>query len=153
MSKDYVDKSKIHISNKQVTYQYEIVDKIECGIALKGTEVKSIRDGKCNLKDSFALIRNNELILKNAHISPYEMGNINNVDPTRDRKLLVHKKEILKLLNRIKQDGYTLVPSRMYNDGRWVKVELAVCKGKKLYDKRESLKEKDAKRQMNAFKK
>ena len=106
----------------------------------------------CNLKDCFALIKDGEIILKNMHISPYEHGNINNVNPTRDRKLLVHKKEILKLLNYIKQGGYTLVPSSIYSKGRWFKVELCVCKGKKLYDKRQSLKEKEAKKQINAFK-
>ena len=135
-----------------VVMHYEIIDKLECGIELKGTEVKSIRDGMCNLKDSFALIRNNEILLKNMHISPYEHGNIYNVNPTRDRKLLVHKKEVLKLLNYIKQGGYTLVPSKLYTKGRWFKIELCICKGKKLYDKRESLKEKEAKKQINAFK-
>ena len=106
----------------------------------------------CNLKDSFALIRNGEILLKNMHISPYEHGNIYNVNPLRDRRLLVHKKEVLKILNFIKQGGYTLVPSRLYTKGRWFKIELCVCKGKKLYDKRESLKEKEAKKQINAFK-
>ena len=152
MKKQFVDKSNIQIKNREINFKYDIIDKIECGIELKGTEVKSIRDGMCNLKDSFALIRNSEIILKNVHISPYEHGNINNVNTTRDRKLLVHKKEILKILNYIKQGGYTLVPARMYTQGRWFKVELCICKGKKLYDKRESLKEKEAKKQINIFK-
>ena len=99
MKKQFVDKSNIQIKNREINFKYDIIDKIECGIELKGTEVKSIRDGMCNLKDSFALVRNSEIILKNVHISPYEHGNINNVNPTRDRKLLVHKKEILKILN------------------------------------------------------
>ena len=152
MKKQFVNKNDIQIKNREINYRYEIIDKLECGIELKGTEVKSIRDGMCNLKDSFALIRNNEILLKNMHISPYEHGNIYNVNPTRDRKLLVHKKEVLKLLNYIKQGGYTLVPSKLYTKGRWFKIELCVCKGKKLYDKRESLKEKEAKKQINAFK-
>lgn len=152
MKKQYTDKSNIQIKNREINFKYEIIDKIECGIELKGTEVKSIRDGMCNLKDSFALIRNSEIMLKNMHVSPYDHGNRYNTDPLRDRKLLVHKKEVLKLLNYIKQGGYTLVPSRLYCRGRWFKVELCVCKGKKLYDKRESLKEKEAKKQINAFK-
>ena len=152
MKKQFVNKNDIQIKNREINYRYEIIDKLECGIELKGTEVKSIRDGMCNLKDSFALIRNNEILLKNMHISPYEHGNIYNVNPTRDRKLLVHKKEVLKLLNHIKQGGYTLVPSKLYTKGRWFKIELCICKGKKLYDKRESLKEKEAKKQINAFK-
>ena len=114
MKKQFVNKNDIQIKNREINYRYEIIDKLECGIELKGTEVKSIRDGMCNLKDSFALIRDNEILLKNMHISPYEHGNIYNVNPTRDRKLLVHKKEVLKLLNYIKQGGYTLVPSKLY---------------------------------------
>ena len=152
MKKQFVNKNDIQIKNREINYRYEIIDKLECGIELKGTEVKSIRDGMCNLKDSFALIRDNEILLKNMHISPYEHGNIYNVNPTRDRKLLVHKKEVLKLLNYIKQGGYTLVPSKLYTKGRWFKIELCICKGKKLYDKREDLKEKEAKKQINAFK-
>ena len=153
MNKKYVDKSKVEIKNKKISYTYEIISKIECGINLKGTEVKSIRDGMCNLMDSFALIKNGEIILKNMHISPYSMGNINNVDPVRDRRLLVHKKEVLKLLNYIKQGGYTLVPSRIYSKGRWIKVELCLCRGKKLYDKREDMKKKEATKQINIYKK
>ncbi len=152
MSKQYVNKNDICIKNREINFKYEIVEKYECGVELKGTEVKSIRDGMCNLKDSFALIKNQEVILKNMHISPYEHGNIYNVNPLRDRRLLVHKKEILKMLNYIKQGGYTLVPSKIYSKGRWFKVELCICKGKKLYDKRESLKEKEAKKQINIFK-
>lgn len=152
MKKQFVNKNDIQIKNREINFKYDIIEKIECGIELKGTEVKSIRDGMANLKDSFALVRNNEIMLKNMHISPYEHGNINNVNPLRDRRLLLHKKEVLKILNYIKQGGYTLVPSRIYTKGRWFKVELCICKGKKLYDKRESLKEKEAKKQINAFK-
>lgn len=145
-------KYQVNIKNKEINFQYEIIEKLECGIALKGTEAKSVKEAKCNLKDSFALIRNNEVILKNMYISPYEHGNINNVEATRDRILLVHKKEILKLLNYTKQGGYTLVPSRIYTSGRWLKVELCVCRGKKLFDKRQTIKERQDKRQMNEFK-
>ena len=153
MSKKYENKSIVSIKNREIGFKYEIIDRLECGIELKGTEVKSIRDGMCNLKDSFALIRRGELLLKNMHISPYEHGNINNVDPIRDRKLLINKKEMLNLLNHTKQNGYTLVPARIYCKGRWFKLDLCICKGKKLYDKREALKEKDAKKQINSFKK
>ncbi len=152
MDKKFVNKNDVTIKNREINFKYQIIDKIECGIELKGTEVKSIRDGMANLKDSFALIKNNQVILKNMHISPYEHGNIYNVNPVRDRVLLLHKKEILKLLNYIKQGGYTLVPAKIYSKGRWFKVELCICKGKKLYDKRETIKEKEAKKQINAFK-
>ena len=139
--------------NPTAYHNYEIIEKYEAGIVLFGTEIKSIRQGKVNLKDSYASIdKNGEVFVHSMHISPYEHGNIYNVNPTRDRKLLVHKKEVLKLLNYIKQGGYTLVPSRVYSSGRWFKVELCVCKGKKLYDKRESIKEREAKKQINAFK-
>lgn len=146
------ESQRVNINNKQINFKYEIIEKIECGIELKGTEVKSIREGACNLKDSFAILKNFQIIVKNMHISPYDKGNINNVNPTRDRKLLLHKLEILKISNYIKQGGYTLIPARIYLKGRFVKVELAICKGKKLYDKRISLKEKEALREVNAFK-
>lgn len=146
------ESQRVNINNKQINFKYEIIEKIECGIELKGTEVKSIREGACNLKDSFAILKNFQIIVKNMHISPYDKGNINNVNPTRDRKLLLHKLEILKISNYIKQGGYTLIPARVYLKGRFVKVELAICKGKKLYDKRISLKEKEALREVNAFK-
>lgn len=144
--------NKICINNREINFKYEIIEKIECGIALKGTEVKSIRDGGCNLKDSFAIIKNNNLILKNMHISPYEMGNINNVDSKRDRVLLVHKKEIIKLMQQVKQNGFALIPSKLYEKGSYIKIELCVAKGKKLYDKRQTMKEKDAKKQINIYK-
>lgn len=140
---------KIIATNKEAGFKYEIKEKIECGIELKGTEVKSLRDSKCNLKDSFALIRNNEVILKNMYIAPYSHGNINNVKETRDRKLLLHKSEILKLLLEIKQNGYTLIPTKIYFQGEYAKVELALCRGKKLYDKRQSIKEKEVKRRID----
>lgn len=143
---------KALISNKDISYKYEILEKYECGIALKGTEAKSIKASKANLKDSFALLKNNEIVLKNMYISPYEMGNINNVKEDRDRKLLLNKNEILKISFKLKQGGLTLVPSKVYVKGRWVKVELCICKGKKLYDKREDMKKKEALKQVNLFK-
>ena len=145
--------TRICINNREITHKYEILERIECGIELQGTEVKSIRDSKCNLKNSFALINGGEVILKNMHISPYEMGNINNVPEKKDRKLLLHKLEILKIIGYIKQGGYTLVPSKIYMRGRWFKVELCVCKGKKIYDKRDIILQNEAKRQINEFKK
>lgn len=148
-----VKENNLNINNRQIGFKYDIIEKIECGIELKGTEVKSIREGKCNLKDSFGIIKKGEVVVKNIHISPYDKGNINNVDATRERKLLLHKLEILKLQNYINKGGYTLIPVKMYLKGRVVKLELAICKGKKLYDKRASLKEKEALKQVNIFKK
>ena len=139
---------KVISTNKEIGYKYEIKEKVECGIALKGTEVKSIRESKVNIKDSFAIIRDGEVILKNMYIAPYDHGNINNVDELRDRKLLLHKSEILKLFNSIKQNGYTLIPSKVYFINQYAKVELALCKGRKLYDKREKVKEKEVKRRL-----
>ncbi len=144
--------TRISINNREITHKYEIIERLECGIELKGTEVKSIRNSKCNLRDSFALINGGEVILKNMHISPYEMGNINNVPEKRDRKLLLHKLEVLKMIGYIKQGGYTLVPSKIYMKGRWFKTELCICKGKKIYDKRDVIKQSEAKRQINEFK-
>ena len=133
-------------ANRQAYHNYFIHDTYECGIALTGTEVKSIRAGRVNLRDSFAKVEHGEVFLWNAHISPYEQGNIFNHDPLRTRKLLLHKKEILKLTNQIQQDGYALIPLAVYLKGSLVKVSLAVAKGKKLYDKREDIAKKDAKR-------
>ena len=118
-----------------------------------GTEIKSIRRNGANLKDSYIKITDNlEAILINCHISHYEFGNINNHEPLRDRKLLLNKKEILKILNKIKQEKYTLVPTKMYFSGRWVKLEIALAKGKKLYDKRDAIKKKDVARDMERYK-
>ena len=121
---------------------------MECGIELAGTEVKSIRDGKVNMKDSYASIKNGELYIHSLHISPYEKGNIFNKDPMRSRKLLVHKSEILKLVGMVKQKGIALVPLSLYWDKNHVKVELGVCRGKKLYDKRQDIAKKDAERRI-----
>lgn len=146
------EKKGIRVENRNVNFKYEILERYECGIALKGTEVKSVKNSMCNLKDSFAIIKNNEVILKNMHISPYEMGNINNVDPLRDRKLLLNKSEILKISFKLKQGGLALVPTKLYSKSNLIKVEIALCKGKKLYDKREDMKRRDANKQINLFK-
>ena len=136
--------NKIISKNPTARHNYEIIDTLECGIALSGTEIKSIRNGKVNLKDSYAMIKNSELYIFNLHISPYEFGNIYNKDPLRDRKLLVNKREINKLVGLIKQKGYSLVPISMYFKGNFVKIELGIGKGKKLYDKRRDMAKKDA---------
>lgn len=143
------NKGKIQIaSNKKARHEYFIEETFEAGIALTGTEVKSVRLGKVNMKDSYAYIKNGEVILSGMHISPYEQGNIFNVDPVRDRKLLMNKTEINKMYGFMSQKGYTLIPLSVYLNGRWVKVELGLAKGKKLYDKREDIAEKDAKREI-----
>jgi len=139
---------KVLGTNRDLRFKYEIIDTVICGIELKGTEVKSVRQAKVNLKEGFAQIRNSEVILKNVHIAHYEEGNINNVDEIRDRKLLLHKEEINKLIGKINQTGYTLVPYKIGFIGAFVKVEIAVCKGKKIYDKREDLKTKEAQRKI-----
>lgn len=135
--------TKLIAKNPTAKHDYTIIDTIETGIVLTGTEIKSIRNGKVNLKDSYASIENGEVFIHSMHISPYEHGNIFNKDPLRDRKLLLHKNEIRKLIGLIKQKGYTLVPINLYFQGSYVKVELGIGKGKKLYDKREDLKKKD----------
>lgn len=135
-------------NNPKARHDYFIEDTLECGIVLVGTEVKSIRNGKVSLKDSYAQIKNEELFIYNLHISPYEKGNIFNKDPLRTRKLLVHKSEIRKLIGMIKQKGITLIPLSIYFDNNHVKVELAIAKGKKLYDKRQDIAKKDAQRRM-----
>lgn len=140
---------KIVAKNKKAYHDYFIQDGLEAGIELQGTEIKSVRNGNVNLKDSYVKIKDNEAFLENVHISPYEQGNRFNHDPLRTRKLLLHKKEILKLINKLKEGGLTIVPTKMYfNHGSKVKIEIAIAKGKKLYDKRQDLKEKDAKRDM-----
>ena len=135
---------KIIATNPVAKRNYTITDTIEAGIVLSGTEIKSIINGKVNLKDSYASISNSECYVYNMHISPYEHGNIYNKDPLRPKKLLLHKKEILKLYGLIKQKGYTLVPMNLYFSGHFIKLELGIGKGKKLYDKREDIAKKDA---------
>ena len=132
--------------NPTAYHNYEIIDKLETGIVLFGTEIKSIRRGGCNLKDSWASIDKGEVFVKGMHISPYSEGNIFNRDPLRVRKLLLHRKEINRLFGLVKQQGLTLIPLSLYFKGSRVKVQLGVCKGKKLYDKREVAAKKDAQR-------
>lgn len=138
--------SKIIAKNPTALHNYTIEDTIEAGIELTGTEIKSIRNGKVNLKDAYASIHRGEVFVYNLHISPYEHGNIFNKDPLRTRKLLLNKREIYKLTGLIKQKAYTLVPISLYFKNNFVKVELGIAKGKKLYDKREELAKKDANR-------
>lgn len=139
---------KIITENRKARHDYTIEESFEAGIELKGTEVKSLRAGRANLKDSFAIIENGELYLYGMHISPYEQGNIFNVDPMRPRRLLMHKKEIMRLLGKTKEQGLTLVPLKAYFKKDKIKIELALAKGKKLYDKREAAAEKSAKREI-----
>ena len=134
--------------NRKARHEYFVIESMETGIELVGTEVKSLRLGQVNLKDSWCSIDNGELFIKGMHISPYEKGNILNRDPIRVRKLLMHRKEINRLFGKIKQDGLTLIPLSLYFKGSRVKVQLGLCKGKKLYDKREDAAKKDAKRQI-----
>jgi SsrA-binding protein len=142
---------KVVATNREAYHLYHILETHECGIALTGTEVKSIREGRCNLKDSYGLIRNGEAWLLNAHISPYSHGNRENHEPTRTRKLLLHRSEIDKLMGKAQEKGLTLVPTKMYFKNGRVKVELAVGKGKKLYDKRETEKRREADREARAM--
>ena len=140
----------MEIKNRKAKYDYEIIDTIEAGIVLTGTEIKSIRNGKANLKDSYATIKKGEAVLINMHISPYEQGNIFNHDETRTRKLLLHKKEILKLNDKIHMEGFTLVPIKLYFKGNIAKILLGIAKGKKTYDKREAIKKRDIERDIRS---
>jgi len=137
------------ITNRKARHEYHIEETYEAGIALSGTEVKSIRAGKANLQDSYARVENGELILYNMHISPYEQGNRFNHEPKRPRKLLMHKREIMRLFGRTREKGLSLIPLKVYFKGSWVKVELALARGKKKYDKREDIAERDARREMD----
>ena len=136
----------IEIKNKKASFDYFIEEEIECGIVLKGTEIKSIRNGQANIKDCYAIIKNNEVFLLNMYIAKYNDASIFNHDERRTRKLLLNKKEILKLRDKVEISGYTLVPIKLYFKGNKAKILLGVAKGKKNYDKRESIKEKDIKR-------
>lgn len=137
---------KIVTQNRKAYHDYHVEETYEAGIVLKGTEVKSIREGRVNLKDSYVLIKDAEAWLLNCHISPYSHGNIMNHDPLRTRKLLLHKREIQRILGKSMQKGYTLVPLKLYFKGPYVKVEIGLAKGKRVYEKRESIKEKEARR-------
>lgn len=136
----------MEITNRQAKYNYQIFDTFEAGIVLTGTEIKSIRNGKANLKDSYATIKNGEAILLNMHISAYDEGNRFNHSETRTRKLLLHKKEILKINDKIRLGGFTLVPIKLYFKRNIAKIELGLAKGKKSYDKRETIKQRDIER-------
>ena len=138
----------MEILNRKANFDYEIIETFEVGIVLTGTEIKSIRLGKANLKDSYAIIKNNEIYLLNMHISKYDQGNIFNHEETRTRKLLMHKKEILKLRDRLDLEGFTLIPLKLYFKGSKAKILLGLAKGKKNYDKREAIKKKDIERQL-----
>ena len=144
MAKDAI---KLISQNKKAYHDYFILETFQCGIALTGTEVKSVRAGRCNLKDSYVMIENGEAILTGMHISPYEQGNIFNHDPKADRKLLLHKYEINKLQGAVTKDGLTIVPLKVYFKGSLVKVDIGIAKGKKLYDKRQDIAKKDQKRE------
>lgn len=138
----------MEILNRKANFDYEIIETFEVGIVLTGTEIKSIRLGKANLKDSYAIIKNNEIYLLNMHISKYDQGNIFNHEETRTRKLLMHKKEILKLIDKLDLEGFTLIPLKLYFKGSKAKILLGLAKGKKNYDKREAIKKKDIERQL-----
>ena len=135
-------------ANRKAHHDYFIEERFEAGIQLHGTEVKSIRQGNVNLKEAFCLVKGGELFVQGMHISPYERGNIFNRDPLRPKKLLMHKREIARLYGKVKQDGYALIPLSLYLKNALVKMELGLCKGKKLYDKRETQAQKDARREM-----
>lgn len=140
---------KLIAQNKKAWHDYFVEDSYEAGIELSGTEVKSVRQGTVNLKDSYCHVKNGELFIKGMHISPYEKGNIFNKDPLRERRLLMHKREIMRMLGYIKQDGYSLIPLSLYFNGPKVKLEVGVCKGKQLHDKRDTSAKKDAERQID----
>lgn len=142
------ENTKTIAQNKKAFHDYFVIESMETGIELCGTEVKSIRNGRVNLKDSWCSIDDGELYIKGMHISPYEQGNIFNRDSMRVRRLLMHKREIMRLFGTVKQDGYSLIPLSLYFKGSKVKVQLGLCKGKKLYDKREDMAARDAKRDM-----
>jgi SsrA-binding protein len=138
---------RVLCSNRKAYHDYHIEESLEAGIELKGTEIKSLRDGKANLKDSYAILKDGEAFLINCHISPYSHGNIYNHEPLRTRKLLLHREEIRKLTGKVTQRGFTLIPVRIYLSKGRAKVEIALARGKKLFDKRETIKEKDLRRE------
>ena len=149
MAKDNKKGEKVATENRKARHDYHIHETYEAGIKLTGTEVKSLREGKANLKDSYARIENGEILLHNMHISPYEQGNRFNHEPLRTRKLLMHKSEINKLLGQTREKGYTLVPLKVYFNRGLAKLQLALASGKKNYDKRQDIAERDAKREMD----
>ena len=142
---------KIIALNRKARHDYFVIDTYEAGIALYGTEVKSLRAGAVNLKDSYCTVRDGEVFVSGMHISPYEKGNIFNKDPLRDKKLLLHKREVLKLIGLVAREGYTLIPLSLYFSRSYVKVEVGLCKGKKLYDKRDSEAKRSADRDIERY--
>ena len=143
------DSIKVMARNREAYHEYFVEEELEAGIELCGTEVKSIRLGNINMKDSWCGIKNGEMIVNQLHIAPYEQGNIFNRDSKRPRRLLLHRREIMRLFGKVKQDGYSIIPLSIYLKGSLVKVKIGLCKGKKLYDKRQAAAEKDAKRQID----
>ncbi|MCL6477951.1 MAG: SsrA-binding protein SmpB [Peptococcaceae bacterium] len=139
--------------NRKARHEYHIIESFEAGIELSGTEVKSLRAGKANLQDSYARVESGELLLYNMHISPYDQGNRFNHEPKRTRRLLMHKYEIMRLLGKVREKGLSLIPLKVYFKNGWAKVELALARGKKLYDRREDMAERDAKREMERARK
>ncbi|MCG8606005.1 SsrA-binding protein SmpB [bacterium] len=139
---------KVIATNRKARHEYHILDTWEAGMVLVGTEVKSLRDGKANLKDSYANVKNGEIFLHHTHISPYSHGNMNNHDPLRIRKLLMHKKEIKKLIGKVEEKGLTLVPLKLYFKNGKAKIQLALAKGKKIYDKRQDIAKRDSEREL-----
>jgi SsrA-binding protein len=143
-------KGNINIKNRKASFEYELIEKLVAGMQLTGTEIKSVRNGKVSMNDAYCQFYGGELFAKNIHISEYELGNINNHPAKRDRKLLLHKKELQKLDRKLKESGFTIVPTRMFiNDRGLAKLEIALARGKKIYDKRETLKQKDSKREID----
>lgn len=140
---------RVMAKNREATHEYFIIEDFEAGIELSGTEVKSIRKGNVSLKDSWCAVKDGELFIRHMHIAPYEQGNIFNKDPLRPRRLLMHKRQIMYLFGKTKQEGFAIIPLSLYFNGSRVKVKIALCKGKKLYDKREDIANRDAKRQMD----
>ena len=143
------DSIKVMARNREAYHEYFVEEEMEAGIELQGTEVKSIRAGTLNLKDAWCGIKDGEMLLNQMHISPYDHGNRFNPDPRRPRRLLMHRREIMRLFGKVKQDGYALIPLSLYFKDSRVKVELGLCKGKKTYDKREAIANRDAKREMD----
>lgn len=141
-------KIKIVTTNRKAYHEYEIIETIEAGIVLKGTEVKSLRQGRVSIQDSYAIIKDGEVWLLNMHISPYEYGNVHNHDPLRDKKLLLHKREIIRLSTKVKERGLTLIPLKVYFKNGRAKVELALVRGKKKYEKKEDMAEKELQREL-----
>ena len=142
-------KRKVLADNRRARHEYEVLDTVETGIELFGTEVKAMRQGKANLQDAFARIDQGEIWLHNCHISPYDHGNRFNHEPNRKRRLLLHKKEILKIKSSIQEKGLTLIPLKMYFKGNWAKVALGICRGKRLYDKRQTIQKRETQRQLD----